>query len=71
MDISSKPKMRCSHCNCRINITNSFECKCDKMLCMKHRFFADHGCTYDYKTEERKKLAKCNPQVTADKLIKI
>jgi len=38
---------------------------------MKHRFFADHACTYDYKTEERKTLAQNNPQIVSDKLLKI
>lgn len=71
MAISSIPKMRCSQCNCKINITNSLQCKCDKTFCMKHRFFADHSCTYDYKSEERKKISDANPQIIADKLIKI
>ena len=69
--LNIKPKTRCAQCNCKINITNSIQCKCDKIFCMKHRFFSDHGCTFDYKTEERKKLAENNPQIVADKLIKI
>lgn len=74
MSLSSteiKPKMRCYRCNCKINITNSMNCKCEKTFCMKHRFFADHACTYDYKTEERKTLAQNNPQIVSDKLLKI
>jgi hypothetical protein len=31
----------------------------------------DHKCTYDFKTEERKKLALDNPVVIADKIDKI
>lgn len=70
-NINKKNKIRCEQCNCKLNITNSMKCKCEKTFCMKHRFFADHGCTYDYKTEERKKIAQNNPQIISDKLIKI
>lgn len=64
-------KLRCRQCNCKINITNSLECKCKKIFCMKHRYHTEHNCSYDYKTEEIKKLAEANKQIVSDKIIKI
>jgi hypothetical protein len=68
---SISTKLRCAQCNCKINITNSLECKCEKLFCMKHRYHTEHNCSYDYKTQERKKLSEANKQIIADKIIKI
>ena len=69
--VTNKEKMRCNECNCKINITNSLKCKCEKILCMKHRMFNAHNCSIDYKTNDRKILEKNNPKIISDKIISI
>ena len=66
-----KERMRCSECKCKVNITNSLECKCGQVLCMKHRMFNQHNCSIDYKTNDRKILEKNNPKIVSDKIIVI
>jgi hypothetical protein len=66
-----KPKSRCGECNTKVNITNSIECKCGKLLCMTHRHFNSHSCSIDYKEMDKKILEKNNPKVVAEKIIKI
>ena len=66
-----KPKSRCNECNSKVNITNSIECKCGKLLCMKHRLFNAHNCSIDYKEKDKKILEKNNPKVVAEKIIKL
>jgi len=53
-------KIRCEIC--RKKITMMFiECKCGKILCMKHRYVELHNCQYDYKAEWNEKFRKNNP----------
>ena len=68
-DVSCIKKMRCDECKCKVNITNSLECKCGQLLCMKHRMFNKHNCSIDYKTNYRKILEKNNPKIISDKII--
>jgi hypothetical protein len=65
------PKMRCSECNKKINITNSITCKCEKILCYKHRYQTDHNCQFDFRTKERELLSKSLIKIENDKVIKI
>ena len=67
------PKPRCGHPDCRkkLNITNGFPCRCQRVFCAKHRHPELHACTFDYKEEGRKLLEKANPVVTFPKLPKI
>ena len=67
------PKPRCSETSCRkkLNITNGFPCRCQKVFCAKHRHPEIHNCTFDYKEEGRKLLERANPIVTFPKLPKI
>ena len=66
-----KTKSRCNECNCKVNITNSLECKCGKLLCMAHRLFNLHDCSIDYKEKDKKILEKNNPKIVAEKIVKI
>ncbi len=66
-----KPKSRCNQCNTKVNITNSLECKCGKLLCMAHRLFNAHDCSIDYKEKDKKILEKNNPKIVAEKIVKI
>ena len=67
------PKTRCAGPDCRkkLNITNSFNCRCDRLFCALHRHPEAHTCTFDYKTEGRKLLETNNPMITVPKLPKI
>ena len=64
-------KLRCANCNKKINITNTFSCRCEKNFCPKHRHPEVHFCTYDYKTEGKKQLQEANPVISVPKLPKI
>ena len=66
-----KNKMRCTECNAKLNITNSITCKCEKLLCYKHRYQTDHKCTFDFKTNDRNILAKNLVKIENDKILKI
>lgn len=66
-----KYKMRCTECNIKLNITNSITCKCQKLLCYKHRYHTEHKCTFDFKENERNILAKNLEKVDCEKIIKI
>lgn len=66
----NKKRMRCEHCNKRLNITNIYNCRCGRIFCSQHRYSEVHDCKYDYKTEGRKILEQQNPLVTANKLPK-
>ena len=70
-NLGKKERMVCNQCKCRINITNSISCECGKTLCMQHRYFNTHECTINYKEKDRKIIEKNNPQIIADKIIKI
>ena len=67
------PRKRCAEAECRkkLNITNSFSCRCEKMFCPLHRHPESHSCAFDYKTEGRKILKAANPLVSIPKLPKI
>ena len=66
----NKKRMRCEHCNKRLNITNIYNCRCGRIFCSQHRYSEVHNCKFDYKTEGRKLLEQQNPLVTASKLEK-
>jgi hypothetical protein len=40
------------------------------MFCALHRYSDKHNCTYDYKTAGREAIAKANPLVKADKILR-
>ena len=69
--INKKQKTRCNMCNIKVNITNSITCKCNQLLCYKHRYFNEHNCTFDHKTADREQLAKINQKVENSKIDKI
>ena len=63
----------CSHCNKKKVSLLHFSCKCNHeyKLCNKCRMPEDHNCTYDFKTEQRRKLEQDNPLVIGMKIEKI
>lgn len=61
--------MRCATCNKKTLMT--FECKCNKIFCNKHRMPEDHDCTFDFKSHGKNKLKINNPKIINDKLDKL
>lgn len=50
-------KSICYICNKKLSFY-TIKCRCNKMYCNLHRYPEDHNCTYDYKSESKKKLEK-------------
>ncbi|KAE8704611.1 Zinc finger A20 and AN1 domain-containing stress-associated protein 6 [Hibiscus syriacus] len=61
---------RCTVCRKRVGLTG-FKCKCGITFCGSHRYPENHGCTFDFKRAGREEIARANPVVKADKLVKI
>ena len=64
-------RIRCVDCRKKLNITNTFVCRCGNNYCAKHRHPEFHGCTFDYKADGRKHLEQANPILVIPKLPKI
>jgi hypothetical protein len=52
----------CYRCDKKVGYLG-FKCKCDYIFCGTHRHFSDHDCDFDYKTSDREKLLKKNPEL--------
>jgi len=60
---------RCHAPNCKKKIgLISFECKCGKVFCGKHRTPETHNCSYDHKTDSKNLLREKMIKVEAEKL---
>jgi hypothetical protein len=65
-------KKRCQYNNCTNKLDLiPFTCRCGLVTCVKHKFYKDHNCTYDYVKMNKEKLEKDNPLVIKDKINKI
>lgn len=68
-------KKKCNRCEvCKIKTQlNFFDCKCSaiKIFCATHRFPHQHSCTFDWKSETKRRLSVSNPVVVCDKFTKI
>lgn len=60
-------KVRCPSCKKIMGILQ-YPCVCGGHFCSNCRYSNEHQCPIDYKTIERKILAKNNPQVIADRV---
>jgi hypothetical protein len=60
---------RCGSCRKRIGLTG-FKCRCGNLYCALHRYSDKHTCTYDYKAAGQEAIAKANPLVVAEKVVK-
>ena len=58
---------RCAKCNKRLGLTE-FICKCGGKFCITHLHSAEHGCTYDYHSNNIKILEKNNPKCESNKI---
>lgn len=61
-------KVCCSLCNKTLKFHNTYTCRCEKEFCSKHRFFDQHNCTFDYKSNVKDKLKAVNQKVAPKKL---
>ncbi|CAK9214260.1 unnamed protein product [Sphagnum jensenii] len=61
---------RCGSCRKRVGLTG-FKCRCGNIYCALHRYSDKHNCSYDYKAAGQKAIAKANPLVIAEKIVKI
>lgn len=68
---TSSVNPRCAQCNKKLGIIMVMKCHCEKMFCAKHRYAEAHNCSYDFKREGQKSIAKENPLVVASKVTKI
>lgn len=69
--VPEKPKkLRCAECNKKLGVIMVMKCHCGKLFCAQHRYAEAHSCTYDYKSEGQKVIARENPVVVAQKLQK-
>ena len=56
--------LKCEYINdkgkrCKVNIELiSFDCKCTKKFCTKHKYPEIHNCSFDYKEHGKKYLEK-------------
>lgn len=62
---------RCVHCNRRLKIASTYNCRCGGVYCAKHRHSESHACSFDYKTTGRQMLAATNTKVEPAKLPKL
>ncbi|GMI80904.1 hypothetical protein like AT2G36320 [Hibiscus trionum] len=61
---------RCMVCRKRVGLTG-FKCKCGITFCGSHRYPENHGCKFDFKKAGREEIARANPLIKAEKLVKI
>lgn len=58
----------CRKCNKKLQLFNTYECRCGNNFCNKHRFSDQHNCEYDYKSEAKKLLEQANPKIVPKKI---
>lgn len=68
--LEKKKKKRCPVCNKKLGLID-YTCRCGNTFCIKHRMPEEHQCSFDYHELGKVILDKKNPQVVADKLVKI
>ncbi|KAL4312796.1 hypothetical protein GQ457_01G015470 [Hibiscus cannabinus] len=61
---------RCMVCRKRVGLTG-FKCRCGITFCGSHRYPENHGCKFDFKKAGREEIARANPLIKAEKLVKI
>jgi hypothetical protein len=68
----SKEIKRCDECKKKIGLME-YKCKCGNIYCISHLQAEKHRCTFDYKSEGRKRMMDEHEKVgvLSDKLIRI
>ncbi|EGC30676.1 hypothetical protein DICPUDRAFT_92931 [Dictyostelium purpureum] len=69
----SKSNIKCKFPSCGKSISSSLslssKCRCGEYFCGKH--IHNHNCTFDYKSLAKSNIAKANPQILANKIVKL
>ena len=62
---------KCFVCQKKLKLVVAIKCKCrcTKVFCAEH--IQTHKCSFDYKTLQKEKIIKENPEIVCDKLNKI
>ncbi|UYI27402.1 hypothetical protein J0A71_06g12710 [Encephalitozoon cuniculi] len=60
--------MSCGKCGKRLKLTNNYSCRCGNVYCIRHRFYDQHSCTFDYKAIAIPKLSAQNPKIIGKKI---
>ena len=65
-----KKPNRCQFEDCKrkISSVDDYVCKCGLKTCRHHKFFENHNCTFNYKSEHANKLEKLNPKIVSKKM---
>ncbi|PHU05616.1 Zinc finger A20 and AN1 domain-containing stress-associated protein 8 [Capsicum chinense] len=61
---------KCTACRKRVGLMG-FSCKCGDLFCADHHYSDKHNCPFDYRNAGQNAIAKANPIIVAEKLIKI
>ena len=61
---------RCQSCDRKVGLASGFVCKCGSTFCGTHRYPEKHACQFDFKRAGRDAIAKANPVVKADKIVR-
>lgn len=69
--VQKPKKLRCAECNKKLGLVMIMKCHCERIFCAQHRYAEAHRCSYNFKTEGQKTIARENPLVVAPKLPKI
>lgn len=60
-------KVRCKNCKVKLKLM-VFTCKCNHNFCIGCLQPEKHNCTYDFKTEGKKRIEEKNPIVINSKV---
>lgn len=60
---------RCSSCNKKVGLLG-FPCRCGPIFCGAHRYPEEHECKFDFKAVGKDTIARDNPVVKADKVVR-
>lgn len=69
--VQKSKKLRCAECNKKLGLIMIMKCHCERIFCAQHRYAEAHRCSFNFKTEGQKTIARENPLVVAPKLPKI
>jgi hypothetical protein len=61
--------IKCSECNKKVGLI-PYNCKCGATTCALHAY-PKHACAFDFHAEHKEKVAKENPKIESEKIVKI
>ncbi|KAG5539753.1 hypothetical protein RHGRI_020087 [Rhododendron griersonianum] len=67
--VSKAAAKRCSSCNKKVGLLG-FQCRCGVTFCGAHRYPEEHDCKFDLKAAGKAAIARENPVVKADKVVR-